>query len=120
MKIGRSVNVIRAGLVWRTVGSSGAGSTLLEAMSGADEQERMLAGMSLVKAGERSIGLIEEAYESGRATAPVVRLLPDLDGPQARELLARIAREPGALGVAATDALELLDRIDALGDNGQS
>ncbi|MEA2023048.1 MAG: hypothetical protein U9N79_02020 [Actinomycetota bacterium] len=116
MRFGRSANVIRAGLAWRAFGSSGAGATLLEAMSGADEQERMLAGMSLVKAGERSVDLIDEAYASQQATAPMVRLLADLGGPRSRTLLTEIAAEPGPLAGAATDSLDLLDRIDALGE----
>ena len=57
MNIGRSANLIRAGFAWRTFGSSGAGVTLLNAVAGDDEQERMLAGMALVKAGERSLDL---------------------------------------------------------------
>ena len=117
MGFGRSANVIRAGLAWRAFGSSGAGATLLEAMSGEDEQERMLAGMSLVKAGERSVDLIEGAHASQQATVPVVRLLADLGGPRSRTLLIEIAAEQGPLAGAAADSLDLLDRIEALGES---
>lgn len=120
MKLGRSINVIRAGVAWRAFGSDGAGVTLLEAVSGDDEQERMLAGMSLVKAGERSVALIEQAHASGRATVPMVRILADLGGLRARRLLTEIAEEPGPLADAAADSLDLLDRIDALGETDTS
>ncbi len=116
MNLGSSVNLIRAGIAWRTFGSSGAGATLLDAVSGDDEQERMLAGMSLVKAGERSCDLIEQAHASGRTTPPMVRLLADIGGSRSRTLLAEIATDQGPLADAASDSLDLLDRIEALGE----
>ena len=74
------LRVIAAGASWRMFGSRRAGSTLLRAMSADNEQNRMLAGMSLVKAGQRSFDLIEEKVKAGEAAAPVIRLLPDIDG----------------------------------------
>ncbi|MGB5490238.1 MAG: hypothetical protein WBM76_05360, partial [Woeseiaceae bacterium] len=50
--------VIAAGTSWRLFGSRRAGEILLQAVSGGDEQNRMLAGMSLVKGGQRSFDLI--------------------------------------------------------------
>jgi hypothetical protein len=114
MSLGRSVNLIRAGVVWRALGSPGAGAKLVEAMTADDEQERMLAGMSLVKAGERSLDLIHDAYAAGNATPQMVRLIADIGGPRSRPMLAEMAAEPGPLADAATDALNLLDRIDRL------
>jgi len=117
MNFGRSTNLIRAGLSWRAFGSSGAGATLLDAMAGDDEQERMLAGMSLVKAGDRSLDLIGEAYTSGTATPQMVRMVADIGGPRARPMLTEMAAEPGALADAASDSLDLLDRIDSLDES---
>jgi len=118
MNFGRSANLIRAGFTWRTVGSSGAGATLLDAMAGDDEQERMLAGMSLVKAGDRSLDLISSAYASGNATPQLVRLVADIGGPRARPMLTEMAAEPGPLADTASDSLDLLDRIDSLDEPG--
>ena len=115
MNVGTSLKVIGAGVAWRTVGYEDAGETLLEAVSGDSEQERLLAGMSIVKAGERSIGLIGKARESGRLTPTVVRLLADIGGPRSRVLLTEIAAEPGRLAEAAVASLDLLDRMEALG-----
>ena len=114
MNLGRSANLIRAGLAWRAFGSPGAGAKLIDAMVADDEQDRMLAGMSLVKAGERSLDLIQEAYTSGNATPQVVRLIADIGGPRSRPMLSEMAAESGPLAEAATDALDLLDRIDRL------
>jgi hypothetical protein len=117
VSVGSSLKVIGAGVAWRAVGSNAAGSALLEAFSSDDEQDRTLAGMSIVKAGVRSIDLIEKARESGNLTPPMVRLLADIGGPRSRDLLGEIAAGSGPLGEAAVDSLDLLDRIDALGAN---
>ncbi len=53
MGLGSSLKVIGAGIAWRTLGRSG--QALIEAFQHGDEQDRTLAGMSLVKAG-RTIG----------------------------------------------------------------
>ena len=114
MKFG-PFKVLLAGTAWRTFGSSDAGQTLLEAMSGGDEQERMLAGMSLVKAGDRSIGLVQRAIASGRASPEIIRLLADVGGSKARSILNEVAAgEPGELKGAAEQSLDLLNRIEAL------
>jgi radical SAM superfamily enzyme with C-terminal helix-hairpin-helix motif len=104
-----------AGASWRLFGSRRAVEILLRAMSGDDEQNRMLAGMSLVKAGQRSFELIEKMISAGQASAPVVRLLPDIDGPRARGVLEKIANgSQSELQETARECVNLLDRIDAL------
>ena len=111
--------IMAAGASWRIFGSRRAAETLLQAMSGDDEQSRMLAGMSLIKAGPRSFELIEKKVEAGEASAPVIRLLPDINGTKARAVLGRIvAGEPGELKDAAEECIDLLDRMDALHPNG--
>ena len=109
------MRVIVAGSSWRLLGSRRAAETLLQAMSGDNEQNRMLAGMALVKAGQRSFDLIEKKIAAGQASAPVIRLLPDIGGAKARPVLSKIADgEPGEITDAARECISLLDRIDAL------
>jgi radical SAM superfamily enzyme with C-terminal helix-hairpin-helix motif len=110
------VRVLMAGLLWRLSGRPASGDTLLEAFQGSDEQNRMLAGMSLVKAGERSFQLIEEQIAAGRATPRVLRLLPDIDESRARRVLSSVANTDGELSGVAGECLETLDRIAALDD----
>jgi hypothetical protein len=112
MSLGESLKVIGAGLVFRATGAEGAGYTLLDAFSGGDEQEKTLAGMSIVKAGDRSVDLIEKARDTGRLTPPVVRLLADIGGPRSRALLSQISGDQGPVAVAAAESLELLDEIE--------
>lgn len=88
-------------------------------MSGDNEQNRMLAGMALVKAGRRSFELIEKKIAAGQASARVIRLLPDIGGAKARAVLSEIADgEPGEIRDAARECISLLDRIDALDEKG--
>jgi len=104
-----------AGAAWRMFGTRNSAETLLDVMSGDNEQHRMLAGMSLVKAGQRSFDLIEGKIAAGEAAPPVVRLLPDIDGPKSRAVLDRLAcGEPGKLQDTAKQCIDLLDRMDEL------
>lgn len=95
---------------WRTFGSKNAARMLAEAMAGEDEQERMIAGMSLVKAGDKSVTLIENAVAAGRASPGLVRLLADIDSAQAQSLLHEIAeKESGELKQTAEECIEFSD-----------
>ena len=115
-----SVKVLMAGASWRLFGSRRAGEILLRALAGDDEQNRMLAGMSLVKAGQRSLRLIEKKLNDEKGTdpfskgsVPLIRLLPDIGGEDARYLLEIIAaRNSGDMAEAATECIDLLDRIE--------
>jgi len=110
-----SLRVIAAGIAWRLFGSRNGGSVLLRAMAGDDEQNRMLAGMSLVKAGDRSLQLIESKINGKMGTVAMIRLLPDIGGEEARDLLEVIAdRESGDMAEAATECIDLLDRMKSL------
>jgi len=107
------LRVIAAGVAWRLFGSPGSAEVLLAALDAGDEQQRMLAGMSLVKAGRRSFDVIEQRIESGRASRVAIRLLPDIDGPRARRVMQRIlARGPDDLRDAAAECTGLLDRME--------
>jgi radical SAM superfamily enzyme with C-terminal helix-hairpin-helix motif len=109
------IRIIIAGTSWRLFGSRRAAETLLQAMSGDDEQNRMLAGISLVKAGQRSFDLIENRIKAGKASAPVIRLLPDIGGERARGVLEKIASgDESELQETARECVGLLNRIDAI------
>jgi len=77
----------------------------------------MLAGIALVRAGDRSVDLIESAIEDGTASPAAVRLLADIGGARVRPILERLVTADEDLAPAARDTLGLLDRMDALGDD---
>ena len=89
-------------------------------MSSDDEQNQMLAGMSLIRAGQRSFDLIQEAIEAGEASAQIVRLLPDIDTERSRPLLEKLAvGDSGELSDTARQCIDLIDRIDAAEEDEQ-
>ena len=107
-----------AGVLWRTFGRAKSAATLLEAFAGEHEENRMLAGMSLVRAGERSFDLIENEITAGRASPRLLRLLPDIDHERARTLITPLAVGEGELASAAKDCIATLDRLDANATQG--
>ena len=114
VSLGSSLKLLVAGVAWRSLDHRASGQTLLEAVSSDDEQDRMLAGMSLVKAGEKSVTLIEKASRDQDLTPNTVRLLADIGGPRSHALLTEIAEDKGTIGEAAVDSLDLLERIESL------
>jgi len=110
-----TLGIMAAGAAWRMFGTRRSAEILLDAMSGGNEQHRMLAGMSLVKAGRRSFELIEHKIAAGEAAPPVVRLLPDIDDRKSREILGKLAcGEHGELRDTAIQCIDMLDRIDTV------
>lgn len=105
--------VLLAGILWRLFGREASADTLLRAFSGVSEQNRMLAGMSLVRAGGRSFELIEKRVAAGTVSPQLLRLLPDIDETRARGVIAPLAKGEGELGAVARDCLSILDRIEA-------
>ena len=107
------VRVLAAGFMWRLFGTRQSVETLFEAMSGTNEQNRMLAGISLVKGGQRSFDFIEQKLAAGDATPTLIRLLPDIDASAARDILNRVADSQGELAETASECIDTLDRIEA-------
>lgn len=107
------VRVLSAGFMWRLFGARQSAETLFDAMTGENEQNRMLAGISLVKGGQRSFDFIEQKIAAGEATPPVIRLLSDIDASAARGVLNRVADSQGELAETARECIDTLDRIEA-------
>ena len=111
------LRVLAAGLLWRWFGAEGSGDTLLEAVASQDEQNRMLAGISLVKAGDKSFDLIEDQIDTGNATASAVRLLPDIDPGRARGVMEKVTTSGGDLVETATECIDTINRIESVEDD---
>jgi len=111
------LRVLTAGLMWRWFGAQGSGDTLLEAVSSQNEQNRMLAGMSLVKAGDKSFDLIEDQIDTGHATPSAVRLLPDIDPDRARSVMQKVSTSGGDLVETATECIDTINRMESVDDD---
>jgi hypothetical protein len=108
------LRVLTAGFLWRWFGVRSSADTLLEAVASQDEQNRMLAGMSLVRAGEKSFDLIEEQIDTGEATPSAVRLLPDIDTSRARGVMEKVSISGGDLVETATECIDTINRIESV------
>jgi len=111
------LRVLAAGFLWRWFGAQGSGDTLLEAVSSQDEQNRMLAGMSLVRAGEKSFDLIEDQIDTGQATPSTVRLLTDIDPGRARGVMEKVSTSGGDLVETATECIDTINRMESVDDD---
>ena len=101
-----------AGAAWRYVGSTGAGSTLVDACQSGDDDERTLAGMFLVQAGDRSVPLLVDAAASATEPGDLIDVLASIGTDTARTGLVELAASNEAsIAAPAQAALEDFDEI---------
>jgi hypothetical protein len=107
-----SAKLLAAGSAWRLTGLDAAGRSLVSALAGGAENEQTLAGILLVRAGDRSVPLITEAISAGATSAALVDVLASIGTETARTALERATRAPPPeVAAAAEQALRTLDEI---------
>lgn len=79
MSVGSSASALATGLVYRVTGWKAAGERLVDALESDDENTQQIAGMFLVRKGDRSRPLLEQAVAQGKGGI-VADVLDDLDG----------------------------------------
>jgi hypothetical protein len=100
------------GAAWRYVGSAGAGRTLVDACQSGDDDERTLAGMFLVQAGDRSVSLLVDAARSAAEPGDLVDVLASIGSDTARTGLSELAASSDArVAAPALSALQDFDEI---------
>ncbi len=111
-----SARLLAVGAAWRLTGAIAAGRALTRAADADPEDERALAGMLLVRAGDRSVPVVAEALRGGTGSTGLVDVLASIGSDAARAALARVADEAGpAVATAADVALRDLDRQRGFG-----
>jgi hypothetical protein len=112
MGFASSAKVLASGAAWRVAGMTWAGRGLIDAFVQGDENERTLAGMSLVQAGDRSLPLVVEAIASGSDPVDLVDVISSIGTDDARRALAQLAESGDpATNAAAVSALRDFDEI---------
>ena len=107
-----SARVLAAGAAWRVAGPEWAGRTLVHAFSHGDDDARTIAGMSLVRAGDRSLPLLEDAVEVEPDPADLIEVIASLGTDRAEAALERlIESDAPAVAEAAASALGTLHEI---------
>ena len=113
MSLVSSAKVAAASAVWRVTGLEAAGRVLVSSMASGDENEQTLAGMLLVRAGDRSVPLITEALVAGASATELVDVLASIGSDTARTGLERLSSAPNSeITDSAEKALKDLDEID--------
>lgn len=105
MSVGGRAALFAAAAAWK-LGVPGAGRKLVDALSSADEQARLIAGMLLVRGGERAVPLLRAALEHPRNLPHLLRVIGDAaPGPFMAELQRYATSDDPAVRRAAQDAL---------------
>ena len=113
MGVAGSVKLLAAGAAWRIAGLDAAGRTLVDAAADDAESEQMLAGMLLVKAGNRSVPLVANALSAGVTSLELVDVLASIGTTYARDALGDLAASAeGEVAAAAADAIRTLDEMN--------
>lgn len=98
------------GALFRGAGVESAGRALVVALGEGDENLRTIAGMMLVKAGRRSVPLLQDALAKRQSLPMAIAVLGDLGDPSCETALRAFASDPDPrIAAAARDALRALE-----------
>jgi len=112
MGVASSARLLAAGSAWRLTGLDAAGRTLIGAVGHGDENDQTIAGIFLVKAGDRSVPLIGDALLA-EPSRILVDILASIGTDDARAVLEWAANgERSEIAHAARQALQTLDEIE--------
>ncbi len=112
MSTAGTARLLAAGAAWRLAGVAPAGRALVGGLVEGDENERTVAGISLTRAGDRSVPLLAEALAAGAAPDLVVDVLASIGTDAARNVLHQEAQTDSAAAEPAARALRTLDETD--------
>jgi HEAT repeat protein len=94
MQVLRAAGLFAANAIWRTTGSQAAGRTLLNALASSDPNIRTIAGMFLVRAGDKAVPLIEEALHRQLNLPQVLVMAGDIGSKKLEPELQKFAAHP--------------------------
>ena len=95
--------------LWRFARLRPAGRAVVTALGSKDPTVRTIAGMFLVKSGNRSLPLLREALEGGKNLPMVLAVLGDVGDRETEELLSPFSQDADPkVAQAAQDALRSL------------
>lgn len=105
----RAASLFAANAVWRATGSQAASRVLLNGLASSDPNVRTIAGMLIVRGGERAVPLIEEAIRRKLNLPQVLVMAGDVGAKKLEPELQRFAAHPDPqVSQAARDGLKIL------------
>lgn len=101
--------VITGAAAWRIFGMDRGGRVLIDALSSPDENVRVIAGMLLVKGGQRALPLLREALKGRSALVTVLTIIADVgDKRVVRDIEPFLSDDDPQVRKAARVVLEVL------------
>jgi HEAT repeat protein len=108
MQVLRAAGLFAANVLWKA-GSQAAGRRLLNALTSPDPNVRSIAGMFLVRGGERAVPLIEEAIHQQLNLPQVLVMAGDIGSKKLEPELQKFTAHPDPqVSRAACDGLRIL------------
>ena len=112
MRLAETAKLFAAYGLWRATGWAVAGRTLIGALGSPDANNRMIAGMFLVKGGRLALPLVAEALEKGRGLPLILNVAGDLGHTELAPLVERYTGAPDTrVAQQAAVSLKLLRRV---------
>jgi HEAT repeat protein len=109
MGVARAAGLFGYKAMW-AAGSRRAGRALVRALGSAEEDVRTVAGMLLVRGGERAAPLLEEALRRRESLPMVLSVLADLGDPRCEPEIRAFVDDPDPkVADAARNALRILE-----------
>ena len=109
MQVLRAAGLFAVNALWRATGSQAAGHTLLNALCSADANIRTIAGMFLVRGGEKAVPLVEEAIQRQLNLPQALVMAGDIGSKKLEPELQKYASHPDPqVSRAARDGLKIL------------
>jgi dihydroxyacid dehydratase/phosphogluconate dehydratase len=109
MQVLRAAGLFAANAVWRATGSQAAGRTLLNALASSDPNIRTIAGMFLVRGGDKAVPFIEEALHRQLNLPQVLVMAGDIGSKKLEPELQKFAAHPDPqVSRAARDGLKIM------------
>jgi hypothetical protein len=109
VRLGGTARLLAQNAAWRTTGSRAAGWAIVRALESGDEMLCTMAGMMLVRSGERALPLVRDAVRQRIGLPTSLTVLADIGQARDTELVRGFASDfDPEVRAAAQDALELL------------
>ena len=113
-KLAESAKLFASYFLWRRAGLALAGRALIAGLDSTDPNNRMIAGMFLVRGGVRAVPLVHDALERGRGLPLILNVAGDLGSRELIPLIEGYTRSDDVqIARQAEQTLELLRHGDS-------
>lgn len=107
--VGRAALLFAQNVLWRGTGMHTAGRALVSALGSPEEDVRSIAGMLLVRGGDRAKPLLEEAVRRRESLPMVLSVLASLEDPGYEPVMRSFTQDPDPeVAATAREGLQLL------------